>query len=139
VSDKENSENENPRDKNDKNKNKKEKSKNEKISDKDKKPQKTKNTRQIFDEEVDVRRQPRLIKGRTVQFKLKKSDGWRTGWIADVEEKKVCIRYHVDKNKVGKYEDVWIDKNSDKIEVFSRNEHKRNLDDTMGAFEKLNI
>jgi len=59
--------------------------------------------------------------------------------VVDVEEKKVCIRYRVDVNKVAKCEEVWLDKSSDKIEVFSRNEHKRNLDDALGAFEKLNI
>jgi len=73
VSDKENSENKNPKDKNKNNKSK---------NDKDKKPQKPKISRQTFDEEV-ARRPPRLTKGRTVQFKLKKKmiHGEQVGWL----------------------------------------------------------
>jgi len=136
-SDKENSENENPNES--KNKTKKEKNKNEKTNEtKEKKILKPKNSRQ-FSEDENTQTQPRLTKGRTVQFKLKKSDAWRSGWVLEVNEKQVLVRYRVDKNKILNYDEAWIDKTGDKIEIFSRYEHKRNIEDTLGAFEKLNI
>jgi len=89
-------------------------------------------------EEDNVQRAPRLIKGRTVQFKEKKKDPWRVGWVVDIDESSVCVRY-ADKEKKGKYDEVWIDIDSGKIELFSRSEHKRNVVDVTGEFEKFNI
>jgi len=56
----------------------------------------------------------------------------------DIDESSVCVRY-ADKEKKGKYDEVWIDIDSGKIELFSRSEHKRNVVDVTGEFEKFNI
>jgi len=104
------------------------------------KKQKVKKIKSNFmSQEVEKPKQ-RLTKGRTVQFKVKKNDPWTVGWIIDMNDNKVCIRYQMENEKKQmKYDEVWIDKNTDKIEAFSRTEHKRNLEDVTGAFEKLNI
>ncbi|ETO13046.1 hypothetical protein RFI_24330 [Reticulomyxa filosa] len=73
-------------------------------------------------------------------FKIKKTDPWRVGWVADIEDNNVCIRY-AEKER-GKYEEVWIGKNSGKIEIFSRSEHKvriKTYQIVVGAVYKLYV
>eukprot|EP01083_Nonionella_stella_P067542 178712_1 len=63
----------------------------------------------------------RLTRGKTVYITLKRNREPIQGWIADMMDEKVLIRYQSD-SKSSKFEEKWYKKTDKKIKLFDRNQ-----------------
>jgi len=66
----------------------------------------------------------RFVRGKTVfiQTKSKKKGGQTRGWIVDINDKQILIRFHKDSNsKSTKFAEKWFKKTNKNIKLFNRN------------------